>query len=370
MKKLHATLFSCFIFTSTTYTMEQQIQPHENDFDVRIPSEIRQRIYLTMFDTIHYNVFTPEEARDCLVNANLINKYCNQLANNLYIIKNIISNLSTTLCGGSFYEEGIAQRLKTSATKKYIEINNQFFADNLKKNDIELLLQQGADPNYRRYLNNIKDQYDARTDYGLRHGWSRSPLIFYMLEETDDNIEIVKCLLDHGANIFIECALYVAIDRNLAQIIKLFLSYNPIFSPTDTWGYLSRAIAIGNPDVIGLVMNAPIPSCNFKFALLEAVNKQNPQLIQELFNHGATSDIVLEDVVTKTLTNPTMPRLCGTLPSTEILRLFINNGIEDETLRSRMIQQAKASMQRAKEVLTLLNGKTSTNSSDDEIPSL
>ena len=65
-----------------------------------------------------------------------------------------------------------------------------------------------------------------------------------------------------------------------------------------------------------------------------------------------------------------MPRLCGTLPSTEILQLFINNEIEDETLRSRMIQQAKASMQRAKEVLTLLNGKTLTNTVDDDIPDL
>jgi hypothetical protein len=355
--------------------MEQQeqeltsIEIHEKKVSAllqQIPEDVGVHIVCLQLQDIHNQVNTPEEARDFLVSVSLVNKFCNQFANRPLIIKDIISNLSATLRHGQeyafhFYEETIAEKLNTPATTKYIEINNQFFADNLKKNDIELLLQQGADPNYRRHLRNVTYKHDLRTDYGERHGCSRSPLFFYMLEETEDNIEIVKCLLDHGSSIFREKELYHAITKNRAQMVAIFLSYNPIFSATDTNNYLQKAIQIKNSDIINLVMKAPIPSHNFISALLTAVNKQDFQLIQELFNHGAKPEMLLKDLVAATVRFPYL--LYGsdwyldTLKTTEVLQLFCKQGIKDQSTLDNALTYAKSAKQRAKEVIAMLQAE-------------
>src|SRR5436190_12671553 len=213
MKKLYTTLFLSLTFTTLTYSGEQEatqeltcIEIHEKKVSAllqQIPEDVGIHIVCLQLQDIHNQVNTPEEARDFLVSVSLVNKFCNQFANNPIVIKNIISNLSATLREDNYYilyEETMAETLKTPATKKYLEINNAIFSEHLKKDNILSLLQQGADPCYRRSIRN-KNPHDPEKYDRSRHHYTGMPLIFYASGPTENDLAIARCLLEHGANV-------------------------------------------------------------------------------------------------------------------------------------------------------------------------
>jgi ankyrin repeat protein len=368
MKKLYTTLFLSLSFTTIAYAMEQQeqeltsIEIHEKKVSAllqQIPEDIGVHIVCLQLQDIHNQVNTPEEARDFLVSVSLVNKFCNQFANRPLLIKNIISNLSATLREDNYYilyEETMAETLKTPATKKYLEINNAIFSEHLKKDNILSLLQQGADPCYRRSIRN-KNPHDPEKYDRSRHHYTGMPLIFYASGPTENDLAIARCLLEHGADVnkkihdgYGYYPLEIAIQRDLSPMVALLLSYKPIYK------HASLALEKNNSEILELLYKQP--NVDYTDALKIAIEKKNYQKVQELFDHGATSDSQLQYVVTQTLTNPAWPGMHGTLPSTEILQLFIKKGIQNQSLHTQVLIQAQATKQKAKEVIALLSSKT------------
>ena len=371
MNKLYSTLFYCLtsiaFIRSMEYTELELKEQKIANLVKLVPEDIGIRIVYSQLLDIHNQVNTPEEARDYLVNVSLVNKYCNQLANDPHVIRNIVSNLSATLRNKEvfiWYEEDIAEKLNTPATKKYLTINNQFFSEHLTKADVVQLLEQGADPNYRRSIRN-KNFYNPSKYNKDRHYTSAMPLLFFASGLTDNDLQIARYLLEHGANIDKTaegCSppLATAIRFDFVNMVELLLSYNPKFLEDDNSAgrnYLAQATQKGNPEIINLLMKAPKP--DFTAALRVTINKGNMQQIQELFNHGAKPDSLIKEVTVATVMFPYLTQQSGnwmlsTLKTTDILQLFCNNGIENIQILEDALLYAKVSKQRVKEVVKIL----------------
>ena len=339
-----------------------------------MPHDIGTHVFHSVLLYFHNLVENPLQARDYLVSVSLVNKYCNSLANNPLVIKNIISNLSATLRHQEFYcfyEEKIAKELNTPSTQKYIAVNNQIFSEHLKKSDVIKLLQEGLDPNYRRqvhiYSNHSQFEYDDS-----RHFASGMPLTFFVTGTTDNDVEIVKCLLEHGADInksanFTDLPLELAIHLNLPKMVEVLLCHNQTFAKSSIFcgrTYLEQAIQKDYSEIIDLIIkHAPASvaadrQTDFKRALKAAIIKKNIPLIQKLLANGATLDIVLQDLLKATLLHPYPlattgdSLLFGAFHTTDMLQLLCDNGITEQTCTDALAY-ARQAEQRVKEVISI-----------------
>ena len=366
MKKLLTTLFYCLIFVSPLHTMELVVSEKE------MPYDIGTHVFHSVLLYFHNLVENPLQARDYLVSVSRVNKYCNELANNPHVIKKIISNLSATL---RYYEERIAKELNTSSTQKYIAVNNQIFSEHLKKSDVIKLLQEGLDPNYRRQVHIYSNHSQFVTEYdGSRHFASGMPLTFFVTGTTDNDVEIAKCLLEHGADInksanSTNLPLELAIYRNLPKMVEVLLCHNQTFAKYSIFcgrTYLEQAIQQDYSEIIDLIIeHAPASvtadrQTDFKRALKAAILKKNIPLIQKLLANGATPDIVLHDVLKATLLHPYPLAttgdglLFGAFHTTDMLQLLCDNGITEQT-RTDALAYARQAKQRVEEVISILS---------------
>lgn len=118
-----------------------------------LPKGVQRHICVDLCQKIHTLVTTPEEAQNILKQVGLVSKDFYDAVNDPLVIKNVISNLSKVLRHEThyiFYEETIAQKLNTVASKKYLNRSQQLFSLSVNKNELEKLLNKGVDPNYRK----------------------------------------------------------------------------------------------------------------------------------------------------------------------------------------------------------------------------
>lgn len=154
---------------------------------------------------------------------------------------------------------------------------------------VQALLKHGADPN--------------ATD---EHNWT--PL---RCASVNDNVNIARCLLDHGADVNEKCnfgtALMDAAGRNEIYLVRLFLQRGANVNAQDDGG-MSAIIAAcdadsgiykfhqtyqrGSAAIVQLLIehgaNVNLP-CRYEYpsALMTAVYNRNPAVVQLLLAHGA-----------------------------------------------------------------------------------
>ena len=134
-----------------------------------------------------------------------------------------------------------------------------FNSELLKKSDVEQLLKQGADPNYRRDIRR-GHHYDPNKYDRSRHYTSAMPLLFFASGSTTNDLEIAQYLLEQGANVdktASECIppLGIAIRFGFINMVKLLLSYNPKFLDNllSNSAYLTQAISEKNIFILFII---------------------------------------------------------------------------------------------------------------------
>lgn len=234
-------------------------------------------------------------------------------------------------------------------------MNDQFFSKNATPESIKELLALGADPNYRR--NTIQRYtYDKETCPYERehHTYACAPLIFFAAGKTENDLAIIRLLLENGASVDVRFRDYtplsVAICQHKQDIITLLLSYNP----KDTC--LESAVQYGNNTAFDVIEKSD--NVNYTKALFQAIRKKDIHLISHLLENGACPDEYIDNVFHTTLV--------GDIETVDIFTLLCKY-VQNTQIRDRVYMQATQTQNRLTGmVYALVHG----DQDEDDMPEL
>lgn len=315
------------------------------------PKEISTSIFSLVLYDMHNRVTTLQEARDYLCCISLINKECYALTQNPHLIKDVIGALSRTLRHNRycFYEHTVAGELKTPAAKNYGKLSEQLFSNDLSVEDVELLLKQGADPNYRS--SNLRSR--------------NTPLISHAYKP--ESIQIVECLLHHGADVNRwgnnnNYPFDAAVCSRSSEMVKLILQFKPKFPDCPIFTPFTSAIASGNTNqdiieqLIQYTQQESKPNIlieGFRDALRNSHNR--PQefatIVQQFAPAGAQTPSIFIPTVRATLKFEL---------SLDTLQTFCDQQNTHDNIQAAL-QLAHETQQRVSRVIAMLEGVRTTD---------
>jgi len=151
-------------------------------------------------------------------------------------------------------------------------------------------------------------EFQSELDINIKDSKGEYPLLKAF---NSQNMEIFRCLLEHGANGNIKnkngvSLLMLAIHKNNIEAIKLLLKYNVNIIEKDANGIspLEKAVNQNNPNIVRLfikycnrhkiIMNANAKDASGNTLLMKAVNQNNGEIVKLLINYCFKNKIKID----------------------------------------------------------------------------
>jgi hypothetical protein len=277
-------------------------KPEEDTF----PYEIKKKILLELAQNVHYRVRRQDpSSRTWLANkiigyVSFVNKdlyaALDQQRNNPITARNIITNLKYQ-CPN----QNLAWNLKFPGAKKCYELSEQLYNDDLTEEMAENLFQQGAIIDYSV----TKNKKTGELQY--------CPLKYWCDPRRNNNQgkEIIKKLLDLGANPDEENCLVHVIHGKGIDMTKTVLAYKPMLD-NPVWNAAILYVTVNNNSayIDLLISRATHDELNIGliccFGELYDTILYRPTLMQKFINNGANPNIALPHLLNrlKSIENP------------------------------------------------------------------
>lgn len=162
---------------------------------------------------------------------------------------------------------------------------------------VRILLKNGADIKAVSYDKSNCGCRGKRN--GLRCSGSLSVASLMVAAVKTHNLEIVRLLLEHGADVNGSAnALMYACDKGDLEIVRLLLEYGADVNLKDYWGTnaLKSACRQLNPEIVRLLLehgaDVNAQDSRGESALMYACNQGNPEIVRLLLDHGADVNLL------------------------------------------------------------------------------